>query len=67
MRGGARQGAGRPRRGPDALEAKVTLRLTRAETETLQRHAALHGKSVSDMVRGLVLRGLSEDESTTAG
>ena len=54
MKGGKREGAGRPRKGTDALEAKITIRLTLDEAEHLRADAALKGISVAEAARDAI-------------
>ena len=67
MRGGKRPGAGRPRTNPDALDAKVTLRLTGPELEAVKRLNERHQpESLAATIRRtlnfyLVASGFMED------
>lgn len=51
MKGGKREGAGRPRKGADALDTKITIRLTPHEAKYLRADAALKRISVAEAAR----------------
>ena len=60
--GGARPGAGRPRRATGASSARIMIRLTLSEKTRLEVYAALKKISISEASRQFIRAGLEIED-----
>jgi len=59
MKGGKREGAGRPLRGAEALDVRLTVRVSATEAATVAARAAALEVSSSEFVRAALLAELA--------